>query len=211
MNICGPMRKFAIIRLIIIVAAVIAAAILAANLIFAPPKQGNYFPSGQITNNQITSTMFLTSLSFANGAKIPVKFTCDGSTSSAGGGDINPELHIGNVPPQTTSLALIMDDSDATGGRTFTHWLLWNINPQTSVIKEESVPPDSIEGTNDFPRVGYGGPCPPRGSAPHHYRFKLYALDAALDLPPASSKSQLEAAMEGRILARTELVGLYNR
>ncbi|MBU6500840.1 MAG: YbhB/YbcL family Raf kinase inhibitor-like protein [Patescibacteria group bacterium] len=148
--------------------------------------------------------MILTSPSFNNDADIPTKFTCDG-------GDINPELHVQNVPEEAKSLALIMDDPDATRGRSFTHWLVWNINPETTLIKQESVPPGSVEGKNDFPAVGYGGPCPPQGSAPHHYHFKLYALDEMLDLPSGSSKSLLEAEIDKHLITQAELVGLYGR
>lgn len=158
------------------------------------------------TNHQITKTfsMLLASPSFKNGEFIPKKFTCDG-------GNINPELQIQNVPAEAKSLALIMDDPDATRGRTFTHWLVWNIDPKTAVIKEESVPPGSVEGTNDFPRLGYGGPCPPRGSKPHHYHFKLFALDAILDLKSGENKSALEAEINKHLIANAELVGLYQR
>lgn len=153
--------------------------------------------------------MLLTSPSFENNGFIPAKFTCDSSTGlTAGGGDINPELHIQNVPDGAKGLALIMDDPDAPG-RTFVHWLVWNIDPKTAIIKQESRPPGSVEGRTDFGRIGYGGPCPPSGT--HRYFFKLYALDIVLDLSAGSDKMKLEEAMKGRVLAETELVGLYER
>ncbi len=148
--------------------------------------------------------MILTSPSFNNNELIPQKFTCEG-------GDVNPELRIENVPEGAKSLALIMDDPDATGGRTFTHWLIWNIDPKTALIKEGSRPLESVGGKNDFPRIGYGGPCPPRGSKPHRYFFKLYALSKVLDLKEGASKGALESEIKKYLIAQTELVGLFGR
>ena len=168
-------------------------------------------------NNTSSTSMLLTSPSFKHNEFIPAKFTCDGFDTfdrlSAGklttsGGDMNPELVIANVPAEAKSLALIMDDPDAPGG-TFTHWTVWNIDPLAQFIKEESTPPKSIEGITDFGRIGYGGPCPPSGT--HHYHFKLYALDATLDLPEDASRSNLEKEIQKHLIEQTELVGLYGR
>ncbi len=149
------------------------------------------------------TNMLLTSPSFKNNEFIPDKFTCDG-------GDINPALEIANIPPEAKSLTLIVDDPDAPAG-TFTHWTVWNIAPGTAFIKEESKPPQSREGTTDFGRIGYGGPCPPPGK-PHHYHFTLYALDSMLDLPEGASRSELEFELKKhRLIAETELVGLYQK
>ena len=145
--------------------------------------------------------MLITSPSFNHNEKIPQKFTCDG-------GDINPQLVISNVPIDGKSLALIVDDPDASGG-TFTHWTVWNIDQQTTFIKEESKPPKSIEGTTDFGRIGYGGPCPPQGV--HHYHFKLYALDAILNLPEGAPKKDLEKEIQKHLIAQAKLIGLYER
>ena len=147
--------------------------------------------------------MIITSSAFEHNASIPGKFTCTG-------GDVNPELLIQNVPASAKSLTLIVDDPDASRGTTFTHWLVWNIDPATQVIKEESVPPRSIEGITDFVRIGYGGPCPPSGK-PHRYFFKLYALNIVLDLPEGASKADLEAEIEKHLIEKAELVGLYAR
>lgn len=149
-----------------------------------------------------TTSMLITSPSFNHNEKIPDKFTCEG-------GNINPQLIIGNVPTNAKSLALIMDDPDAPGG-TFTHWTAWNINPNTTAIKEESVPPKSVEGETDFGRVGYGGPCPPSGK-PHRYFFKLYALDSMLNLPEGSKRASLEKEIATHTIASAELVGIYER
>jgi Raf kinase inhibitor-like YbhB/YbcL family protein len=147
--------------------------------------------------------MIITSPSFNDGESIPKKFTCDG-------GNINPELLIQNVPAEAKSLALIMHDPDAPREGGFLHWTVWNIDPGTTVIKEESTPPESIEGSNGANKIAYAGPCPPPG-APHHYHFYLYALDTVLDLPDGASEAALRKEMEGHTIATAELIGLYGR
>jgi len=190
------MEKFGILIVILIVAIVVFVFIFArketAN---APIMENNH-------QNLSISNMLITSPSFNNNDTIPQKFTCDDA-------NINPEIHIQNVPENAESLALIMDDPDAPSG-TFTHWTVWNINPKTTVINEKSVPPGSIEGKTSFGRVGYGGPCPPKGK-PHRYFFKIYALDAVLELPHGATRSQLETEINKHLLAQAELVGLYGR
>lgn len=147
--------------------------------------------------------MLILSPSFTGNGKIPAKFTCDG-------GNINPELQIQNIPAGTKSLALILDDPDATRGITFTHWLIWNIDPETINIKQESKSANSIEGLNDAQEIGYTGPCPPVGK-PHRYFFKLYALDIVLDLKSGSTKAELETAINSHVIEKTELIGIYER
>src|SRR5581483_1144441 len=142
---------------------------------------------------------------FEHESSIPKKFSCEG-------GDMNPELLIQNVPPGTQSLALIMHDPDAPMPGGFTHWVLWNIDPATPVIKEESVPPGASEGLNGSGKIGYVGPCPPPGHGPHHYQFRLYALDSPLELAPEiTTASVLEGEVEKHLLETAELVGLYER
>ncbi len=154
--------------------------------------------------------MIVTSPSFENDGYIPERFTCDGSTAlTASGGDINPELDISGVPAETKSLALIVHDPDAPMAGGFTHWLVWNINPKTPVIKEESVPPGSLEGKNDSGKIGYIGPCPPSGV--HHYHFTIYALSAIIDLKSGSDKKSLESEINKHLIAQADLVGLYQR
>jgi len=148
--------------------------------------------------------MLITSPSFKNNAPVPKKFTCDG-------GNINPELQIQNVPEGTASLALIMHDPDAPRPGGFTHWLVWNIDPGTTLIKEESVPPGAVEGLNGAHATRYAGPCPPHGHGVHHYHFKLYALDTSLSLSAMAELADLETAITGHILAEAELVGTYER
>lgn len=146
--------------------------------------------------------MILTSPSFEDGAAIPRKFTCDG-------GDINPELSIQNVPDGAQSLALIMHDPDAPRQGGFTHWVVWNIDPATMFIKQESVPPGSVEGKNGAGKTGYMGPCPPSGA--HHYEFRLYALDAMLTLPESADKNALAGEIKKHRMDETVLTGLYAR
>ncbi len=144
------------------------------------------------------SALRVTSSAFKSNGLIPKKYTCDGS-------DVNPSLHIEDLPKETESLALIVDDPDAPRG-TWVHWVVWNI-PPVKEIQEDSVP--GIEGVNDFQRHSYGGPCPPSGT--HRYFFKVYALDKKLELNQNSRKRDVEKAMEGHILAKGEIVGLYRR
>jgi Raf kinase inhibitor-like YbhB/YbcL family protein len=136
---------------------------------------------------------------FENNNFIPAKYTCDGD-------DVNPPLTIEGISEGTKTLALIVDDPDAPMG-TWDHWIVWNIPATTSKIEENTVP--GTEGMNDFRRRSYGGPCPPSGT--HRYFFKVYALDAKLDLSPTSRKRNVEKAMQGHVLAKGELVGLYRR
>ncbi len=148
--------------------------------------------------------MLITSPSFENDGTIPKKFTCEA-------GNINPELQIQNVPPGAKSLALIMHDPDAPRDGGFTHWVVWNIDPATPFIKEESIPAGATEGTNGAGKIGYMGPCPPPGHGVHHYQFRLYALDSLLDLLSTTPVVALEAEIEKHLLETAELVGLYSR
>jgi Raf kinase inhibitor-like YbhB/YbcL family protein len=142
--------------------------------------------------------MRLKSPDFEHNEMIPSKFTCDGV-------DVNPTLIIQDIPPETQSLALIVDDPDAPMG-TWVHWVVFNI-PVTAQVDEDSIP--GTQGMNDFRKLDYGGPCPPSGT--HRYFFKLYALDTNLALEEGIRKDDLERAMEGHTLAQTELIGLYSR
>jgi Raf kinase inhibitor-like YbhB/YbcL family protein len=154
-------------------------------------------------NKEVSSmaALHITSPAFQNNGTIPRQYTCDGK-------DINPPLVIENVPKETQSIALVCDDPDASTG-TWVHWVLWNIDPTTKEIAENAVPPGAVEGMNDFKRHTYGGPCPPSGT--HRYFFKVYALDTMIDISPNSTKTDLEKAMEGHILAEGQIIGLYKR
>ncbi len=145
--------------------------------------------------------MKLTSAAFSPGGRIPARYTCEGE-------DVSPPLAWSDPPPGTQSLALIVDDPDAPG-RTFTHWLAWGIDLAARGLEEGERPPR--EGRNDFGAPGYRGPCPPPGHGPHRYRFRLLALDTALDLPAGGGRRDLERAVEGHVLGQAELVGIYER
>ena len=143
----------------------------------------------------------VTSPAFENNKIIPSKYGCDG-------GNVNPAIRIENVPPGAKSLALLLDDQDAPR-RTYVHWILWNLDPSTKEIKENSVPEGAVQGLNDFKKNTYGGPCPP--TRPHRYALLVYALDVRLNLDPKSGKAELEKAMEGHIIAQGQLMGVYKR
>ena len=144
--------------------------------------------------------MKISSSAFEEGENIPSKFTCDGANTS-------PELHIEGAPANAKSLVLIVDDPDAPSGL-FTHWLVWNLSPQTSSVGEGATP-KGVSGTNDFGKTGYGGPCPPSGT--HRYFFKVFALDSELSLPAGSKRSQLETAMKGHVVGQGQVMGRYSK
>ncbi len=138
---------------------------------------------------------------FENNGNIPTKFTCDGE-------NISPPLEISEIPAEAKTLAIISDDPDAPAG-TWVHWVVWNIPVEGDIktIAEGESP--GTEGKTDFGSIGYGGPCPPSGT--HRYFFKVYALDTELDLTKGATKAELEKAMEGHIIDKAELIGLYSR
>ena len=154
--------------------------------------------------------MTLTSPAFAHQASIPAEFTCEGR-------DISPALAWQDLPPGTRSLVLIVDDPDAPDPRApktvWVHWVLYNLPPDSTGLPQ-AVPPRQLpagtgEGLNDWGRTGYGGPCPPIGR--HRYFFKLYALDRVLPDLGRPRKADVERAMEGHVLQKTELVGTYEK
>jgi Raf kinase inhibitor-like YbhB/YbcL family protein len=150
--------------------------------------------------------MKIESAAFAPEAMIPSRHTCDGE-------DLSPPLTWADPPEGTKSFALISDDPDAPGG-TWVHWVVWNI-PASSRGLAQGMPKSAQwtdgtrQGITDFRRVGYGGPCPPSGT--HRYFFRLYALDAMLDLAPGARRIDLEGSMRGHVLAQAELMGKYQR
>lgn len=150
--------------------------------------------------------MELKSAAFQQEGMIPSKYTCDGA-------DVSPPLTWSEPPPKTQSFALISDDPDAPVG-TWVHWVAWNLPPNArsldeNVPKKDSLPNGMKQGTTDFRRIGYGGPCPPSGT--HRYFFKLYALSTTLNLSSRTTKKELERAMKGYVLAQAELMGKYRR
>ena len=151
--------------------------------------------------------MKVTSSAFRAGGLIPSKYSCEGP-------NVSPPLQWDGVPAGAKSLALICDDPDAPAG-TWVHWVLYGLPSTISSLPEDVPTSDTLsvgakQGTNDFRRVGYGGPCPPPGK-PHRYYFKLYALDVELTLKPRATKQELLRSMEGHILAEAELIGAYKR
>ena len=157
-------------------------------------------PAPLETNDNTMSELTLTSTAFEHEGSIPSQYSCDGE-------DINPPLVIDGVPKETKSLVLLMDDPDAPAG-TWDHWIVVNIAPKTTSIPENTEP-EGVGGNNSWGRTGYGGPCPPEGE--HRYFFKLFALDAKLDLSEGATKAEVEKAIEGHVLSQTELMGRYKR
>lgn len=154
-----------------------------------------------------TSPFRLTSDAFSQGETIPRRHTCDDA-------DRSPALRWEGAPAGTKAFALVCEDPDAPVG-TWTHWVLFNVSAGSQGLAEgiattPSLPDGARQGKNDFGRLGYGGPCPPRGSN-HRYFFKLFALSAPLDLEPGASRKALLEAVKGKTLAEAELMGRYGR
>jgi len=151
--------------------------------------------------------MKLTSTAFTEGGLIPRKYSCDGE-------NVSPPLAWSGLPSSAKSLALIADDPDAPG-KTWVHWVVYNLAPSSNSLSENTPPTNQIngqafQGTNDFKKIGYGGPCPPSGT--HRYFFKLYALDSTFTMTNAgATKDELLAKMQGHIIAQGQLIGLFKR
>jgi Raf kinase inhibitor-like YbhB/YbcL family protein len=151
------------------------------------------------------ASLVVRSSAFSAGGEIPARFTCEGPNGS-------PELSWSGIPAGAKSLALLCDDPDAPVG-TWVHWVLYDLPASERGLPEgiqAAAPPGARHGKNSWDREGYGGPCPPPGK-PHRYFFRLYALDTPLGLPAGAIKDQVLKAMEGRVLARGELMGTYAR
>lgn len=165
----------------------------------------NFQKTGSITVpndiSPIQTSFSISSPAFNNYGKIPVKYTCDGE-------NISPPLSISGIPENTKTLALIIDDKDTPSG-TWVHWLVWNIPADTDTISEGSNPIGSSVGYTDFGDTRYGGPCPTTGE--HRYFFTLYALDNFLVFPENTDKTRFIDAINGHVISKAELVGLYER
>ena len=144
--------------------------------------------------------MQLASPAFPAGGTLPNQYTCNGK-------GISPPLVISGVPEDAKSLALIMHDPDAVNGKDFVHWTVWDMPPNTTIIAEGNLPPGAVQGTNDYPDIGYGPACPTSGSGVHHYVFDLYAVGSQLQLPEGADRAALEAALKGHTLLTTQMVG----
>lgn len=147
----------------------------------------------------IYATLTVSSPAFGANTMIPMRYTCEGAS-------VSPPLHIGEFPAQTKSLAIIMHDPDAPMQGGFTHWVIWNINPMQDIPEGFT---GGVQGLNGAGKAGYVGPCPPSGV--HHYHFVVYALDSRLEPNGKVGMAELEKAMEGHVLAKGELVGLYEK
>jgi hypothetical protein len=150
--------------------------------------------------------MKLSSPAFADGAVIPMRYTCTGD-------DVSPPLAWSDTPAGAKSVALIVDDPDAPAG-TWVHWVAFNLPVTAGGLPEgikdaKQLPSGGTQGTNSWRRIGYGGPCPPSGT--HRYFFKLYALDTTLSLGNNATAKDLQAAMKGHILAESQLMGRFKR
>lgn len=151
--------------------------------------------------------MQITSTAFTNNQPIPPQYTCAGK-------NISPPLKWTGAPAGTKSFVLICNDPDAPAGD-WVHWVVFDLPAGTTelpedVAKSQFIAGNAKQGLNDFKHLGYGGPCPPAGK-PHHYIFRLYALNAMLDLPPGAKKQDVEVAMARHIIGQGELVGIYQR
>ena len=145
----------------------------------------------------------LTSTAFEAGGRIPAKFTCSGA-------EISPPLAWADVPAGTRSLALLVEDPDAPGG-TYTHWTVYGIPPTVRKFAQGKAPSGSSQGENSFGDDRYGGPCPPKGDAAHHYVFILYALRADLGLDAGAKPDEVRAAIKKQAVARGRLIGTFKR
>jgi Raf kinase inhibitor-like YbhB/YbcL family protein len=145
----------------------------------------------------------VTSTAFREGETIPAEFTCSGA-------DRSPPLRWAVVPSGAVEVALVVDDPDAPGG-TFMHWALFALPPENGGVEAGTVPPGARQGKNGFGKVGYGGPCPPKGDPPHHYRFTVYALSRKVDRPDGASGDDVRRDAEAAAIATGRLVGLFGR
>jgi Raf kinase inhibitor-like YbhB/YbcL family protein len=150
--------------------------------------------------------MEITSSVFTEGGMIPAKYTCDGQ-------NISPPLAWKDAPSGTKSFTLVCDDPDAPMG-TWVHWVIYNIPPNIAKLDENVKPEKECsngmrQGSNSWPKIGYGGPCPPSGA--HRYYFKLYALDSVLDIKPGAARELVLQVIKGHVLAETQLMGKYQR
>lgn len=144
----------------------------------------------------------VTSADLQAGGTVPARFTCDGE-------DAVPALAWSGLPDGTLEVVVVVDDPDAPRG-TFTHWTVWGLAPGDTPLGSP-LPEHAVEGRTSFGRVGYGGPCPPRGDQPHRYRFRVFAMGVGVDLPGGASPDDLAAAMEDHVLGLGELEVTYGR
>ena len=152
---------------------------------------------------QAPATIQIMSPAIQAGGTIPVAFTCEGQ-------DISPPIAWRHIPSGTRTLALLMEDPDAPGG-TFVHWSLFDIPPAVAGIAAGRLPLGARQGKNSFGKLGYGGPCPPRGDDPHHYTFAVYARPSTIDLEPGASPAKVRAAVAKPASAQGTLTASFGR
>jgi len=168
----------------------------------AASRPGHKTNGGATVENAALAKLSLTSNAFRDGQPIPAQYTCDGT-------DQRPALHWGEPPEGTKSFALVIDDPDAPSG-TFSHWGVFDIPSSARSLGAEGKV--GTEVANDFGKPGYGGPCPPKGHGPHHYHFRLFALDVPrLEVAPGAKVADVERAAEKHAIAQGELIGTYER
>ena len=170
----------------VVIAVVLAACGDGGSTIEAPTGAGGI----EVTSDDLTA-----------GGNVPTEFTCDGA-------DEIPSLSWQGVPDGTQSVAIVVDDPDAPGG-TFTHWIVWGVEPDTMSL--DGVPDAATQGSNDFGQLGYRGPCPPEGDDPHTYRFRVLALDTTLDLERGADAGAFAEATEGHVIGEGVLSATYGR
>ena len=179
----------------------VAASVIVAAFVFACIGLGRAFAQNTPAALKVASS------SFTAGKSLPIEFTCEG-------GDYSPALSWSGVPAGAKTISLICEDPDAPGG-TWTHWVLFNLPAATTSLAEKTptsatLPGGARQGTNDFHRIGYSGPCPPPGKT-HHYIFKVYALDFELDLKSGANRQELLHAISGHVIAQGQIIGTYER
>ena len=183
-----------------------SATVAGSNAIPASPSAAAGAASSTATANA-AAAFVLRSPAFADNANIPAEYSCDGKSAS-------PELAWSGAPQSTRAFALVLHDPDAPRAGGFTHWVIYNIPASASGISAGAspggaLPPGALEGNNGSGKLGYTGPCPPKGGPAHHYQFTLYALDAPLALEAAATKDGLEQALGAHVLASAHLTGLF--
>jgi Raf kinase inhibitor-like YbhB/YbcL family protein len=184
--------------------AAVAATACAGSTVGKPPAPATSPPDGTPTG-AVSVSITVTSPAFADGATIPVKYTCTSANP------VSPPLAWAGVPSGTAELTLLVEDPDAPVAGGFVHWVVYGIPPDTRSLAEGSLPTAAKQGANGRSQNTWTGPCPPAGSPPHHYRFTLTAVSRSLGLSPGATAAQVKAAMAGLIAGQGLLVGLYGR
>ncbi|MEA2587578.1 MAG: hypothetical protein QOH66_505 [Actinomycetota bacterium] len=194
------MRK----ALVASVLAAVAATACAGSTVSKAPAPATS-PSGGTPADAVGASITVTSPAFADGATIPLKYTCTSANP------VSPPLAWSAVPGGTAELTLLVEDPDAPVAGGFVHWVVYGIPPDTRSLAEGSLPAAAKQGANSRSQNQWTGPCPPAGNPPHHYRFTLTAVSRSLGLAPGATAPQVKAAMAGLIVGQGLLVGLYGR